>query len=149
MEFIAIRENLGRSLASDVAGTADRVSWDRRRPARPHTEETPATRCSTNTPANHSAPRSPTTSRPSLCAMKLRAVAPSFPQTSTIRKAEPMIIGRNFLVKINANIGNSAVLSSIDDEVEKMRWSIEVWLRYGHGFINREEHSRHPRMDYS
>ena len=35
-----------------------------------------------------------------------------------------MIIGRNFLVKINANIGNSAVLSSIDDEVEKMRWSI-------------------------
>jgi phosphomethylpyrimidine synthase len=39
-------------------------------------------------------------------------------------EAEPMIIGRNFLVKINANIGNSAVLSSIDDEVEKMRWSI-------------------------
>ena len=36
-----------------------------------------------------------------------------------------MIIGRNFLVKINANIGNSAVLSSIDDEVEKMRWSIK------------------------
>jgi len=33
---------------------------------------------------------------------------------------------RNFLVKINANIGNSAVLSSIDDEVEKMRWSISV-----------------------
>jgi phosphomethylpyrimidine synthase len=40
-------------------------------------------------------------------------------------EAEPMIIGRNFLVKINANIGNSAVLSSIDDEVEKMRWSIK------------------------
>jgi phosphomethylpyrimidine synthase len=40
-------------------------------------------------------------------------------------ESEPMIIGRNFLVKINANIGNSAVLSSIDDEVEKMRWSIK------------------------
>jgi phosphomethylpyrimidine synthase len=37
---------------------------------------------------------------------------------------EPMIIGRNFLVKINANIGNSAVSSSIDEEVEKMTWAI-------------------------
>jgi phosphomethylpyrimidine synthase len=36
---------------------------------------------------------------------------------------EPMAIGRNFLVKINANIGNSAVASTIDEEVEKMRWS--------------------------
>jgi len=38
-------------------------------------------------------------------------------------EAEPMIIGRNFLVKINANIGNSAVSSSIYEEVEKMTWS--------------------------
>jgi phosphomethylpyrimidine synthase len=37
---------------------------------------------------------------------------------------EPMIIGRNFLVKVNANIGNSVVSSSIEDEVEKLRWSI-------------------------
>ena len=37
---------------------------------------------------------------------------------------EPMIIGRNFLVKINANIGNSAVSSSIEEEVEKLQWSI-------------------------
>lgn len=37
---------------------------------------------------------------------------------------EPMIIGRNFLVKINANIGNSAVSSSIGEEVEKMTWAI-------------------------
>jgi len=37
---------------------------------------------------------------------------------------EPMIIGRNFLVKINANIGNSAVTSSIGEEVDKMTWSI-------------------------
>lgn len=37
---------------------------------------------------------------------------------------EPMIIGRNFLVKVNANIGNSAILSSIEDEVEKLVWSI-------------------------
>ena len=39
-------------------------------------------------------------------------------------ETEPMIIGRNFLVKINANIGNSALSSSIDEEVEKMTWSI-------------------------
>jgi phosphomethylpyrimidine synthase len=38
-------------------------------------------------------------------------------------ESEPMIIGRNFLVKINANIGNSAVSSSIDEEVEKMTWA--------------------------
>ncbi|MBI4005153.1 MAG: phosphomethylpyrimidine synthase ThiC, partial [Gammaproteobacteria bacterium] len=37
---------------------------------------------------------------------------------------EPMIIGRNFLVKVNANIGNSAVTSSIEEEVEKMVWAI-------------------------
>jgi phosphomethylpyrimidine synthase len=40
---------------------------------------------------------------------------------------EPMIIGRNFLVKVNANIGNSPVKSSIEDEVEKLKWS----LRWG------------------
>src|SRR5213595_139116 len=41
------------------------------------------------------------------------------------RKLRPMIIGRNFLVKINSNIGNSAVRSSIADEVDKLRWSIK------------------------
>src|SRR5581483_3730284 len=39
-------------------------------------------------------------------------------------ETEPMVIGRNFLVKINANIGNSAVSSSIGEEVEKMTWAI-------------------------
>src|SRR5690606_7316417 len=39
-------------------------------------------------------------------------------------ESEPMIIGRNFLVKVNANIGNSAVSSSIGEEVEKMTWAI-------------------------
>ncbi len=38
-------------------------------------------------------------------------------------EVEPLIIGRNFLVKINANIGNSAVLSSVDDEVDKLVWA--------------------------
>ncbi|RMI41444.1 phosphomethylpyrimidine synthase ThiC [Streptomyces triticirhizae] len=38
-------------------------------------------------------------------------------------ESEPMIIGQNFLVKVNANIGNSAVTSSVDEEVEKMTWA--------------------------
>ena len=38
---------------------------------------------------------------------------------------EPMVIGRNFLVKVNANIGNSAVTSSIEEEVEKLSWSLQ------------------------
>ncbi|WP_204355545.1 phosphomethylpyrimidine synthase ThiC, partial [Streptococcus intermedius] len=38
-------------------------------------------------------------------------------------ESEPMIIGRNFLVKVNANIGNSSVTSSIEEEVEKLIWS--------------------------
>ena len=38
-------------------------------------------------------------------------------------EAEPMVIGRSFLVKINANIGNSAVSSSIGEEVEKVQWA--------------------------
>jgi len=40
-------------------------------------------------------------------------------------ESEPMIIGRNFLVKINANIGNSAVLSDIGSEVDKLRWAVK------------------------
>jgi phosphomethylpyrimidine synthase len=50
-----------------------------------------------------------------------RAIIPSNINHS---ESEPMIIGRNFHVKINANIGNSAVSSSIEEEVEKMTWSI-------------------------
>ncbi|NNM50670.1 MAG: phosphomethylpyrimidine synthase ThiC [Pseudomonadales bacterium] len=65
-----------------------------------------------------------------------RAITPEFVRQEIARgraiipaninhpELEPMIIGRNFLVKINANIGNSAVTSSIDEEVEKMTWAI-------------------------
>jgi len=52
-----------------------------------------------------------------------RAIIPS---NINHTELEPMIIGRNFLVKINANIGNSAVSSSIDEEVEKMTWA-SLW----------------------
>ena len=55
--------------------------------------------------------------------MKLQEVERLFLLILIILKAEPMIIGRNFHVKINANIGNSAVSSSIEEEVEKMTWA--------------------------
>ncbi|TGK15713.1 phosphomethylpyrimidine synthase ThiC [Leptospira fluminis] len=50
-----------------------------------------------------------------------RAILPSNKKHPEL---EPMIIGRNFLVKINANIGNSALSSSIEEEVEKLRWAV-------------------------
>jgi thiamine biosynthesis protein ThiC len=53
---------------------------------------------------------------------------PSFQTTSTI-ESEPMIVGRNFLVKINANIGNSAVTSTIEEEVEKSVWACREQIR--------------------
>ncbi len=65
-----------------------------------------------------------------------RAITPEFVRDEIARgraiipsninhpECEPMAIGRNFLVKINANIGNSAIASSIDEEVEKMLWAI-------------------------
>ncbi len=65
-----------------------------------------------------------------------RAITPEFVRDEVARgraiipaninhpESEPMIIGRNFLVKINANIGNSAVTSGIAEEVEKMTWAI-------------------------
>src|SRR3569623_1092848 len=46
------------------------------------------------------------------------------PNNFNLPESEPMIIGRNFLVKVNANIGNSAVTSSIGEEVDKMTWAI-------------------------
>ncbi|MDR5811362.1 phosphomethylpyrimidine synthase ThiC [Caballeronia sp. LZ019] len=66
----------------------------------------------------------------------LKAITPEFVREEVARgraiipaninhpESEPMIIGRNFLVKINANIGNSAVTSSIGEEVNKMTWAI-------------------------
>ena len=60
---------------------------------------------------------------------------------------EPSIIGRNFLVKINANIGNSAVASTIEEEVEKMTWATQMGRGHRHGFVDRKKHTRDARMD--
>ncbi len=52
-------------------------------------------------------------------------------------ESEPMIIGKAFLVKINANIGNSAVTSSIAEEVDKLQWAAQWGSRYCHGPLHR------------
>ncbi len=62
-------------------------------------------------------------------------------------ESEPMIIGRNFLVKVNANIGNSAVTSSIEEEVEKLMVGDALGGGYGNGPLHRPLYSRNPRMD--
>jgi hypothetical protein len=61
---------------------------------------------------------------------------------------EPMIIGRNFLVKINANIGNSAVSSSIEEEVEKLRWATLWGADTVMDLSTGKEHSRDSRVDH-
>src|SRR5881296_3553424 len=105
MQFIAIRENLGREQAYEAAvGDRSNVRFQ-------HAGES----------FGASIPKyiTPEFVRDEIA--RGRAIIPS---NINHPESEPMIIGRNFLVKINSNIGNSAISSSIEDEVEKMRWSI-------------------------
>jgi phosphomethylpyrimidine synthase len=122
MEFIAIRENLGRHLDGE---NADREHWDRGRPARPHAEETPRDSLLHQHRGQSFGAAIPDYVTPEFVRAEVARGRAIIPANVNHPESEPMIIGRNFLVKINANIGNSAVLSSIDDEVEKMRWSIK------------------------
>jgi phosphomethylpyrimidine synthase len=108
MEFIAIRENLGRESTTNLSlSNSDRSSLDHQHKGQSFGAAIPDY-------------VTPEFVRDEVA--RGRAIIPA---NINHPESEPMIIGRNFLVKINANIGNSAVLSSIDDEVEKMRWSIK------------------------
>ncbi len=105
MEFVAIRENLGREAALDTLGDRDRDSL-----LHQHRGES----------FGASIPKFVTAEFVRDEVARGRAIIPA---NINHPESEPMIIGRNFLVKINANIGNSAVASSIEEEVEKMRWA--------------------------
>jgi phosphomethylpyrimidine synthase len=105
MEFIAIRENLGREAALETMGDDERDSL-----LHQHRGET----------FGASIPEFVTAEFVREEVARGRAIIPA---NINHPESEPMIIGRNFLVKINANIGNSAVASSIEEEVEKMRWA--------------------------
>ncbi|HKO42836.1 MAG TPA: phosphomethylpyrimidine synthase ThiC [Pyrinomonadaceae bacterium] len=104
MEFIAIRENLGRSIRRTSSHDRDSLLHQHR--------------------GQSFGAAIPEYVTPELVRDEVARGRAIIPANVNHPESEPMIIGRNFLVKINANIGNSAVLSSIDDEVEKMRWSI-------------------------
>ncbi|HZQ48196.1 MAG TPA: phosphomethylpyrimidine synthase ThiC [Verrucomicrobiae bacterium] len=107
MEFIAIRENLGREMAMELV---ENKMGDRRVLNQQH-------------PGKSWGARIPKHITPEFVRDEVARGRAIIPVNINHPESEPMIIGRNFLVKINANIGNSAVASSIDEEVEKMRWS--------------------------
>ncbi|MCU0238360.1 MAG: phosphomethylpyrimidine synthase ThiC [Pyrinomonadaceae bacterium] len=108
MEYVAIRENLGRKIAFETIA-AEQIN-DRSSLYHQHKGES----------FGASIPKFVTPEFVREEVARGRAIIPS---NINHPESEPMIIGRNFLVKINANIGNSAVASSIEEEVEKMRWS--------------------------
>ncbi len=99
MEFIAIRENLGRERARAL---------------------NPGLR---DLGGESFGARIPDFITPEFVRDEIAAGRAIIPANINHPESEPMIIGRKFLVKINANIGNSAVASSIEEEVEKMRWA--------------------------
>src|SRR5438874_9594592 len=122
MEFIAIRENLGRNLVGD---NADRTHWERGRPARNGSLDASRDSLFHQHRGQSFGASIPEYVTPEFVRDEVARGRAIIPANINHPESEPMIIGRNFLVKINANIGNSAVLSSIDDEVEKMRWAIK------------------------
>jgi phosphomethylpyrimidine synthase len=126
MEFIAIRENLGRSAAANLDASGDRVLSDHALD-KGHNPSEKASRDSLfhQHRGQSFAAAIPAYVTPEFVRDEVARGRAIIPANINHPESEPMIIGRNFLVKINANIGNSAVLSSIDDEVEKMRWSIK------------------------
>ncbi len=98
MEFIAIRENTGRErIRSEVLRHQH--------------------------PGMNFGARLPENITPEFVRDEVAAGRAIIPANINHPESEPMIIGRNFLVKVNANIGNSAVTSSIEEEVEKLVWS--------------------------
>ncbi|MFZ3374612.1 MAG: phosphomethylpyrimidine synthase ThiC, partial [Chthoniobacterales bacterium] len=124
MEFIAVRENLGRAQRSEDSG--------QRSDSKSSSIQNLGSRIAANDLRHHHAGSEPISNHKSAIS---NPITPEFVRDEVARgraiipaninhpESEPMIIGRNFLVKINANIGNSAVASSIEEEVEKMRWA--------------------------
>jgi phosphomethylpyrimidine synthase len=99
MEYVAIRENLSRA---NLAA---------------------ATEARTQHPGQSFGANLPTQITAEFVRQEIAAGRAILPANINHPEIEPMIIGRNFLVKVNANIGNSAVSSSIEEEVEKLLWA--------------------------
>ena len=108
MEYVAIRENLGRKIAHETIANGEQNQRD----SLYHQHV-----------GNSFGASVPKFVTPEFVRDEIARGRAIIPSNINHPEAEPMAIGRNFLVKINANIGNSAVASSIEEEVEKMRWS--------------------------
>ncbi|HEY0657439.1 MAG TPA: phosphomethylpyrimidine synthase ThiC [Pyrinomonadaceae bacterium] len=108
MEYVAIRENLGRQIAFETLANGEQN--DRSSLYHQHAGES----------FGASVPKFVT---PEFVRDEVARGRAIIPANINHPESEPMAIGRNFLVKINANIGNSAIASSIEEEVEKMRWA--------------------------
>src|SRR5438094_6557629 len=119
MEFIAIRENLGRP----VAGGADLGRPNGSREAGVNGAGHNRDNLGFAHPGESFGANIPREITPEFVRSEVVRGRAIIPANINHPESEPMIIGRNFLVKINANIGNSAVASSIEEEVEKMRWA--------------------------
>ncbi|MBN2505191.1 MAG: phosphomethylpyrimidine synthase ThiC [Verrucomicrobia bacterium] len=115
MEFVALRENLGAGgRRNDGDGTGNDPAGL-------------AAGASSCVPSvfRRFPPRLPRRITPEFVRDEIAAGRAILPNNINHPESEPMIIGRSFLVKINANIGNSAIASSIEEEVDKMRWAIQ------------------------
>ena len=102
MEFVAIRENQAKELANSNGGS--QRLWSQH-------------------PGNSLGANIPEVITPEFVRQEVAQGRAIIPANINHPELEPVIIGRNFLVKINANIGNSAVSSSIEEEVEKLIWA--------------------------
>ncbi len=118
MEFIAIRENMRRVKLADLRDDMVRSDLNKQHAGsnQVQSEYTPSI-------FRRFPQRIPAEITPEFVRSEVAAGRAIIPANINHPELEPMIIGRNFLVKINANIGNSAVASSIEEEVEKMRWA--------------------------
>ena len=119
MEFIAIRENMGRTKMAELDNDNVRNVLDKQ-----HSGSSQLANSEYSPSVFRRFPqRIPKEITPEFVRAEVAAGRAIIPVNINHPECEPMIIGRNFLVKINANIGNSAVASSIEEEVEKMRWA--------------------------
>ncbi|BBD78053.1 phosphomethylpyrimidine synthase ThiC [Hydrogenophilus thermoluteolus] len=112
MEFVAIRENLNRQAYLEAL-----------RAAGPRGQKL-AERLTRQHQGQRFGAHIPETITPEFVRQEVAAGRAIIPANINHPESEPMIIGRNFLVKINANIGNSALASDIQTEVDKMTWAI-------------------------
>ena len=119
MEYVAIRENLGR----DTAYAAEFARRNGHSGALAHAQVGATNLLSHQHPGDPRGARIPRFITPEFVRDEVAAGRAIIPCNVNHPELEPMVIGRNFRVKINANIGNSAVASSIEEEVAKMRWA--------------------------